>query len=112
MINNTTNEDGKPKTWTINVNAMWGMLDRNEWLADMIADTTKDIDEVLTARQFIDALFERNQMLAEMTLDYMSDLHAGASGSWDDDGENMILLSWGAYNELYPEDEPDEEGDE
>jgi len=97
-------DNEKPKTWTIDTHTMWGMLDRDEWLADRVADTTKDIDEVLTARQFIDALFKRNRKLAEMTLDYISDLHAGASGSWDDDGENMILLSWDAYYEVYPEE--------
>jgi len=85
------------KTWTIDVYTMWPMLDRDEWLADRVADTIQDIDEVLTARQLIDMLFERNTKLAEMTLDYLSNLHDGASGYWEDDGENMILLSWDAY---------------
>jgi hypothetical protein len=108
MNNETrTNEEmNVPKTWAIDVYAMWRMLDHDEWLADTVADTIQDIDEVLTARQLINALFERNRKLAEMTLDYMSDLYAGASGCWEDDGKdnNMILLSWDAYNELYPED--------
>tara|TARA_R110002020_G_scaffold96327_5_gene230793 strand:+ start:624 stop:1028 length:405 start_codon:yes stop_codon:yes gene_type:complete len=96
-------------TWTIDVNTIWCMLDRDEWLADTVADTIQDIDEVLTARQFINILFERNRNLAEKTLDYISDLHGpNASGSWEDDGENMILLSWDAYYELYPEEKVSE----
>jgi len=107
---NTNEEMNVPKTWAIDVYAMWRMLDRDEWLADRVADTIQDIDEVLTARQIINVLFERNRNLAEMTLDYMSDLHADASGSWDDDGKdnNMILLSWDAYYELYPEEKVSE----
>lgn len=98
----TMNEDGK--SWTIDVNTMWSLLDRDEGLADAVADTIADIQEGLSARQLINALFERNRNLAERTLDYISDLHAGSSGYWDDDGENMILLSWDAYYELHPEE--------
>ena len=103
---NTTNEY-EGKTWAIDVYAMWRMLDRDEWLADRVADTITErpIVNRFTARQLIDVLFERNRNLAERTLDYISDLHAGASGCWEDDGENMILLSWDAYYELHPEEQ-------
>tara|TARA_R110000751_G_scaffold60574_1_gene126365 strand:- start:916 stop:1266 length:351 start_codon:yes stop_codon:yes gene_type:complete len=102
-MNKTIEYEGK--TWTIDTHVMWNMLDRDEWLADRVADTIADIEEVLTTRQLIDVLFESNGKLAEMTLDYISNLHDGASGNWEDDGQNMILLSWDAYYKLHPKEQ-------
>ena len=48
----------------------------------------------LNARQMIDRLFEIDRRLAEQVLDAISDSFENMSGSWDDDGENMILLTW------------------
>ena len=105
--NSTTNEETPHRL----LNGMSPCQCRNGIVddADTVADTIQDIDEVLTARQFINILFERNRNLAEKTLDYISDLHGpNASSSWEDDGENMILLSWDAYYELYPEEKVSE----
>ena len=78
------------------------MIDRlvatDEYLADVACEITVKIDEILTARQWIDALFECNRDLAERVLDTISDSYGSdMSGSWKDDGENMILLTWDEY---------------
>ena len=76
------------------------MIDRlaimDEYLADAACAIIADIDEIQTARQFIDTLFEHNMILAEQVLDAISDSYHdnNLSGSWKDDGENMILLTW------------------
>ena len=76
----------------------------NVGLADTACEITEEIidEEPLTARQFIDALFERNRGVAEQVLDTISDSYGSdMSGSWVDDGENMILLTWDEYEMEY-----------
>jgi len=78
------------------------MIDRlvatDEHLANAACEITVEIDEILTARQWIDALFESNRRLAEQVLDTISDSYGtDMSGSWVDDGESMILLTWDEY---------------
>ena len=71
----------------------------NVGLADTACEITEEIiDEALTARQWIDALFESDRGVAEQVLDTISDSYGSdMSGSWKDDGENMILLTWDEY---------------
>jgi hypothetical protein len=45
------------------------------------------------ARQLVDRLHEIDVRLYEQMLDSISESYPDASGTWDDDGENMILLS-------------------
>ena len=87
------------------------MIDRlvatNEHLADAAYEITVEIDEIMTARQWIDALFENDRRLAEQVLDAISDSYhdTNLSGSWTDDGENMILLTWDECEKEYGEEE-------
>jgi methyl-accepting chemotaxis protein len=78
----------------------------NEHLADAACEITVEIDEILTARQWIDALFERNRGVAEQVLDAISDSYGtDMSGSWKDDGENMILMTWDEYEMEYGDEQ-------
>mgnify|MGYP003636907536 CR=1 FL=1 len=86
------------------------MIDRlvatDEHLANAACEITVEIDEILTARQWIDALFESNRRLAEQVLDAISDSYGSdMSGSWEDDGENMILLTWDEYEMEYGDEQ-------
>ena len=62
-------------------------------LLDRVADALAHIDELLTARDWVDSIYEADERLFEQVLDTISDSHSQATGEWEDDEDgNMVML--------------------
>jgi hypothetical protein len=92
-------ENIQARSMTMNTQAMIDRLQslNQDDLLDRVADALAHIDEVQTARDWIDSIHEADERLYEQVLDTISDSYQRATGEWeeDDDGNMVMLLRCG-----------------
>jgi hypothetical protein len=88
-------ENIQARSMTMNTQAMIDRLQslNQDDLLDRVADALAHIDEVQTARDWIDSIHEADERLFEQVLDAISDSYERATGEWEDDDDgNMVML--------------------